>query len=223
MDSKRRRAQEDLEERENVAKKAKQEQMQAEAQYKAELARLRAEGAKRREEWREQQPEEAPLPEPTELDCALKLKWRSEHHGKKLKLTEDDLYALLSKVARVDTVALSEKKKRSALVVFKGVEDAVSEGLLSRPVSISRLLKLTCSFCKIACRADEQSEPSGAGCVRFDPVGHRQGTSDCDSHEGDPPTRARGKKEAGRDGRHTPDHGHTRSLGIRQPTYRILL
>ncbi|ORY93889.1 hypothetical protein BCR43DRAFT_495512 [Syncephalastrum racemosum] len=124
MDSKRRRAQEDLEERENVAKKAKMEQMQAEAQYKAELARLRAEGAKRREEWREQQPEESPLPEPTELDCALKLKWRSEHQGKKLKFTEDDLYALLSKVARVDTIALSEKKKRSALAVFKGVEDA---------------------------------------------------------------------------------------------------
>lgn len=53
MDSKRRRAQEELEEREQLAKKLKMDQMQAEAQYKAELARLRAEGAKRREEWRE--------------------------------------------------------------------------------------------------------------------------------------------------------------------------
>lgn len=53
MDAKRRRAREELEERERIAKKAKMDQMQAEAQYRAELARLRAEGAKRREEWRE--------------------------------------------------------------------------------------------------------------------------------------------------------------------------
>lgn len=58
MDSKRRAAQSELEERENRAKKAKMEQDQAEAQYYAELARLRAEGAKRREEWREEQPQE---------------------------------------------------------------------------------------------------------------------------------------------------------------------
>ena len=55
MDSKRRAAQTELEERENQAKKAKMEQDQAEAKYYAELARIRAEGAKRREEWREQE------------------------------------------------------------------------------------------------------------------------------------------------------------------------
>lgn len=50
MDSKRRKAQDDLERRENEAKKAKMNQNQAKAEYEAELARLREEGAKRRQE-----------------------------------------------------------------------------------------------------------------------------------------------------------------------------
>jgi DnaJ family protein C protein 17 len=50
MDGKRRRAQEELEERENKAKRASMERSQVEAQHAAELARLRAEGAKRRQE-----------------------------------------------------------------------------------------------------------------------------------------------------------------------------
>ncbi|CDH50264.1 subfamily member 17 [Lichtheimia corymbifera JMRC:FSU:9682] len=120
MDSKRRAAQSELEERENRAKKAKMEQDQAEAQYYAELARLRAEGAKRREEWREEQPQEEKIPEPTELDCTLKVKWKRKKHT----FTESDLEAILSPIGKVDSIALSEKKKGSALVVFKTVVDA---------------------------------------------------------------------------------------------------
>lgn len=50
MDSKRRHAQEELERREMEAKRAKTDQNQAKAQYDAEVSRLRAEGAKRRQE-----------------------------------------------------------------------------------------------------------------------------------------------------------------------------
>lgn len=50
MDSKRRNAQEELERRENEAKKARNDENQAKAEYEAHLARLREEGAKRRQE-----------------------------------------------------------------------------------------------------------------------------------------------------------------------------
>ena len=50
MDSKRREAQDELERREREAKRVKTDQNQAKAQYEAELARLREEGAKRRQE-----------------------------------------------------------------------------------------------------------------------------------------------------------------------------
>ncbi|KAG2218214.1 hypothetical protein INT45_008683 [Circinella minor] len=123
MDSKRRAAQTELEERENQAKKAKMEQDQAEAKYYAELARIRAEGAKRREEWREQEmkaAEEEKIPEPTELDCALKIKWKRKKHT----FTEEELEKLLNPIGKVDTIAIAEKKKGTALVVFKTVVDA---------------------------------------------------------------------------------------------------
>ncbi|KAI9498472.1 hypothetical protein BDB00DRAFT_800414 [Zychaea mexicana] len=123
MDSKRRAAQTDLEERENQAKKAKQDQDQAEAQYYAELARIRAEGAKRREEWREQElktAEQVKIPEPTELDCALKIKWKRKKH----MFTEEDLQKILNPIGKVDTIAIAEKKKGTALAVFKTVVDA---------------------------------------------------------------------------------------------------
>ncbi|KAI7850259.1 hypothetical protein BDC45DRAFT_447300 [Circinella umbellata] len=113
MDSKRRAAQTELEERENQAKKAKMEQDQAEAKYYAELARIRAEGAKRREEWQK-------IPEPTELDCALKIKWKRKKHT----FTEEELEKLLNPIGKVDTIAIAEKKKGTALVVFKTVVDA---------------------------------------------------------------------------------------------------
>ncbi|KAI8147070.1 hypothetical protein BJV82DRAFT_597611 [Fennellomyces sp. T-0311] len=122
MDSKRRAAKADLEEREMAAKKAKSDQDQAEAQYYAELARIRAEGAKRREEWREEEKAAEPekIPEPTELDCALKIKWKRKKHT----FTEDDLEKLLNPIGKVDTIAIAEKKKGTALVVFKTVVDA---------------------------------------------------------------------------------------------------
>ncbi|KAI9319441.1 hypothetical protein BX666DRAFT_1926158 [Dichotomocladium elegans] len=121
MDSKRRAAKDELEERENRAKKAKKEQDQAEAQYRAELARLREEGAKRREEWREE-PKQEKIPEPTELDCTLKLKWIR----KKYNFSEADLETIISPIGKVDSIAISgkEKKKASALIVFKSVVDA---------------------------------------------------------------------------------------------------
>lgn len=62
------------------------------------------------------------IPEPTELDCTLKLKWKRKKHI----FTESDLETILSPIGKVDSVALSEKKKGSALVVFKSVVDAVS-------------------------------------------------------------------------------------------------
>ncbi|KAG1441344.1 hypothetical protein G6F56_011528 [Rhizopus delemar] len=122
MDSKRRKAQDDLERRENEAKKAKMNQNQAKAEYEAELARLREEGAKRRQEdWNaESKQKQDELPEATELDCALKFKWKR----KKYNFSERDLENMLEPLAKVDTVALSQKKKGSALVVFKTVVDA---------------------------------------------------------------------------------------------------
>lgn len=50
MDSKRRNAQDELEQREKDAKRTKLDQQQAKAQYEAEIARLREEGAKRRQD-----------------------------------------------------------------------------------------------------------------------------------------------------------------------------
>ncbi|OBZ84229.1 DnaJ subfamily C member 17 [Choanephora cucurbitarum] len=121
MDSKRREAQDELERREREAKRVKTDQNQAKAQYEAELARLREEGAKRRQEdWvTEPKETETELPPETERDCALKFKWSSKH-----RLTENELHELLSTVANVDTVAFSQKKKRSALAIFKTVVDA---------------------------------------------------------------------------------------------------
>lgn len=63
------------------------------------------------------------IPEPTELDCTLKVKWKRKKHT----FTESDLEAILSPIGKVDSIALSEKKKGSALVVFKTVVDAVSD------------------------------------------------------------------------------------------------
>lgn len=50
MDFKRRQAQDELEEREKEAKRAKTNQDQVKTQYEAELSRLREEGARRRQE-----------------------------------------------------------------------------------------------------------------------------------------------------------------------------
>lgn len=120
MDSKRRHAQDELEKRERDAKKAKVDQNQAKAQYDAEIARLREEGAKRRQEdWGGDKKEEE-LPQETELDCALKIKWKR----KKYDFSESDLQQILDPIGRVDTVALSQKKKGSAIVAFKSVVDA---------------------------------------------------------------------------------------------------
>lgn len=62
------------------------------------------------------------MTEPNELDCALKIKWKR----KKYDFSEQDLERILDPIGKVDTVALSQKKKGSALVVFKTVVDAVS-------------------------------------------------------------------------------------------------
>ncbi|GAA5809998.1 hypothetical protein MFLAVUS_003413 [Mucor flavus] len=123
MDSKRRNAQDELEQREKDAKKAKTDQQQAKAQYEAEIARMREEGAKRRQEdWGNNDKEKEELPEETELDCALKIKWKR----KKYDFSESDLERILDPLGRVDSVALSQKKKGGAIVVFKTVVDAYS-------------------------------------------------------------------------------------------------
>ncbi|KAI7901285.1 uncharacterized protein BX663DRAFT_532027 [Cokeromyces recurvatus] len=124
MDSKRRQAQEDLERREKEAKRAKTDQDQAKAQYEAELARLREEGAKRRQEnWATEnnKPTEPETSAENELG-AVKFKWKR----KKYDFSEQDLYDLLNSIAEVDSLALSEKKKGSAIVIFKTVVDAYS-------------------------------------------------------------------------------------------------
>ena len=75
------------------------------------------------------------LPPETERDCALKFKWSSKH-----RLTENELHELLSTVANVDTVAFSQKKKRSALAIFKTVVDAVSKDIqMGREVKLISL------------------------------------------------------------------------------------
>ncbi|CEG83667.1 hypothetical protein RMATCC62417_17549 [Rhizopus microsporus] len=123
MDSKRRAAQDELERREREAKKARSEQDQAKAEYEAHLARLREEGAKRRQEdWNTENRKVEEVTEPNELDCALKIKWKR----KKYDFSEQDLERILDPIGKVDTVALSQKKKGSALVVFKTVVDAHS-------------------------------------------------------------------------------------------------
>ncbi|KAI7870717.1 hypothetical protein BDF14DRAFT_1768555 [Spinellus fusiger] len=121
MDSKRRKAREELEGRENAAKKTKTDLSEAEAAYKAELARLREEGAKRRQEyWKQEEESPAADTSSSELDCALKIKWKR----KKYTFTEEDLMALLDPIGHVDSIALSEKKKGSALVVLKTIVGA---------------------------------------------------------------------------------------------------
>jgi DnaJ family protein C protein 17 len=50
MDSKRRAARDELEAREKAAKRRKTDEMEAEAKYKAELARMREDGGRRRRE-----------------------------------------------------------------------------------------------------------------------------------------------------------------------------
>ncbi|CAO3685244.1 unnamed protein product [Rhizopus microsporus] len=123
MDSKRRAAQDELERREREAKKARSEQDQAKAEYEAHLARLREEGAKRRQEdWNADNRKAEEVTETNELDCALKIKWKR----KKYDFSEQDLERILDPIGKVDTVALSQKKKGSALVVFKTVVDAHS-------------------------------------------------------------------------------------------------
>lgn len=53
---------------------------------------------------------------------ALKLKWKR----KKYDFTEQELLDILNPIAEVDSLALSEKKKGTAVVIFKTVVDAVS-------------------------------------------------------------------------------------------------
>ncbi|ORZ20747.1 hypothetical protein BCR42DRAFT_321903 [Absidia repens] len=117
MDGKRRQAQEELEARENKAKKARMEQSQVEAQHAAELARLRAEGAKRRQEDWDQK-----VPEVQDIDLALKFKWKKKKHP----LTTDDLTRLLTPLGATDVAALTEKRKGHTMVIFNTVVDAVS-------------------------------------------------------------------------------------------------
>ncbi|KAI8973363.1 hypothetical protein BDF20DRAFT_907003 [Mycotypha africana] len=121
MDSKRRHAQEELEKREREAKKMKTEQEQAKAQYESELARLREEGAKRRQEdWStETKPEVTELSGENELG-ALKIKWKRKRYN----FTEQDLRDIFNPIAEVDSLALSEKKKGSAILILKTVVDA---------------------------------------------------------------------------------------------------
>lgn len=52
----------------------------------------------------------------------LKLKWKR----KKYDFSENDLEQLLDPIGKVHSVALSQKKKGGAIVVFKTVVDAVS-------------------------------------------------------------------------------------------------
>lgn len=56
------------------------------------------------------------------MDCALKIKWKR----KKYDFSESDLERILDPLGRVDSVALSQKKKGGAIVVFKTVVDAYS-------------------------------------------------------------------------------------------------
>ncbi|CAO3591729.1 unnamed protein product [Absidia cylindrospora] len=127
MDGKRRQAQEELEARENKAKKARMEQSQVEAQHAAELARLRAEGAKRRQEdWNREQEEKRQreenekVPEVQDIDLALKFKWKKKKHP----LTTDDLTRLLTPLGATDVAALTEKRKGHTMVIFNTVVDA---------------------------------------------------------------------------------------------------
>lgn len=78
------------------------------------------------------------LPEETELDCVLKLKWKR----KKYDFSEKELKELLDPIGKVHSVALSQKKKGSAIVVFKTVVDAVS----SCKLSVGLILELMSCF-----------------------------------------------------------------------------
>lgn len=60
------------------------------------------------------------LPEESELDCALKVKWKR----KRFDFSESDLTRILDPIGSVDSVALTQKKKGGAIVVFKTVVDA---------------------------------------------------------------------------------------------------
>ncbi|CAO3683717.1 unnamed protein product [Umbelopsis vinacea] len=124
MDSKRKAARDELEAREKAAKKRKTDEMEAEAKYKAELARMREDGGRRRREEEEdlrrmmEEEEQAEVPEATEMDCTLKIKWKK----KKRTFEQAELSELFGKFGPVDTVVMT--KQGSGLVVFKSIVGA---------------------------------------------------------------------------------------------------
>ncbi|ORX49820.1 DnaJ-domain-containing protein [Hesseltinella vesiculosa] len=126
MDSKRRKAQEELEAMESQAKKAKTEQKQAEAQYAAEMARLREnrerklrEEEEHLERERRRRQEQDQLPETKEADLALKFKWKKKKH-----LTTEDLDTLLTPLGAVDVAPLTDDRKNRTIAVFNTVVEA---------------------------------------------------------------------------------------------------
>ncbi|CAM0135230.1 unnamed protein product [Umbelopsis sp. WA50703] len=124
MDAKRRAARDELEARENAAKKRKTEEMDAEAKYMAELARMReSSGRRRREEEEElkkmmEEEEKAAVPQASEMDCTLKLKWKK----KKRTFETSELEEIFQKFGPVDTVVMI--KQGNALVAFKSIVGA---------------------------------------------------------------------------------------------------
>ncbi|KAI9287097.1 hypothetical protein BC943DRAFT_379139 [Umbelopsis sp. AD052] len=124
MDSKRRAARDELEAREKAAKKRKTDEMDAEAKYKAELARMRESSGRRMQEEEEElrkmmeEEEQAEVPQASEMDCTLKIKWKK----KKRTFEQTELASLFGKFGPVDAVVMT--KQGSALVVFKSIVGA---------------------------------------------------------------------------------------------------
>lgn len=75
---------------------------------------------------------------------ALKLKWKL----KKYDFTAEQLLDMLNPIAEVDSLALSEKKKGSAVVVFKTVVGAVSARLVVKFFKLTLLFVIVCCYFK---------------------------------------------------------------------------
>ncbi|KND01070.1 uncharacterized protein SPPG_04161 [Spizellomyces punctatus DAOM BR117] len=137
MDSHLRKARQDLNDREQAAKRAKDTAFMAAVQRKNEIDRLREEGQRKvhaAEEQRRQMftakvdaaKHEANLRKVREgasvMDCTLKVKWKKKYAD----FTKEDLEMVFGKYGKVESVIMSSKGKGTAMVIFDSLLDARS-------------------------------------------------------------------------------------------------
>ncbi|KAJ3179714.1 DnaJ (Hsp40), sub C, member 17 [Gaertneriomyces sp. JEL0708] len=156
MDSLRRRARNDLEEREKAAKRSKDEAYMATVQRHQEIERIREEGLRkaRAEEEQRRQMSNATLSagkaarneeikkhieeSATVRDCTLKVKWKHKLRS----FTEDELESIFRQYGSVEKVIISAKRKGSAMIIFDSIF-AAEAAMNAQATDASALLQLS--------------------------------------------------------------------------------